>query len=320
MTAVNALELRKEGAKLSQVVQQQAREIAMLHERNKTACRLLRDEGVYSEALIAKSNYPQDQNLDLIQKDYTYYLKQTKDKNMAFLEEMKRQEDVIIRLSQHSDDATDRLKKHTTQVLFLIEQQLERINELESKTADQNIALCDLRLKNALAEYGQQEQTRVAVALEGKSIKIQEIINNQAQVMLSELDYQEEVIDNLGEDASFLLLSHKTMVDMTENIERLTSDDRDSETEMTFELETEPDPQETITRLEDTIKFQSMQLEDQKRKLDEKTKMVMELEVQKRKLACDLEEQNAEVVSLLDTQSRLEQERASLIRGQRPGR
>lgn len=296
---LNALELRKQSAKISAEMKQQAGRVSILRERNKCTRGLLRDEARHIEASILQSRAAGVHGT-------TDYLKTTEKKNSMIWDEMKRQDDVIARLAQYCDGAMDRFEQHTTQIMSLIDRQAKRVRDIESENNSQKKTICDLQLRAAIAEYGHQEQTRVAKSMEGRLTKLKEVINSQAQVMLLELDYQQELIIDLDLDAEYFQPSHRTLMDMTENIEHWTADDGDSE--MTFDFEPESNSRETISELENKIKLQSLQLDEQKRKLDEQTATIFQLQVQTRKLALDLEEQNEKVVCLQEDMNREDEE------------
>lgn len=295
VSELNALEIRKQSAKISAEIKQQAGRIFILRERNKCTHGLLRDEARIIETSILQSRVAGAHGTN-------DYLKTAEKRNSMISEEMKRQDDVIARLAQYCDGSMDRFEQHTTQMLSLIDRQAKRIRDLESENSNQKKTICDLQLRASIAEYGHQEQTRVAKSMEGRLTKMKEVINSQAQVMLLELDYEQELIIDLDLDAEYFQPSHRTLIDMTENIEHWTADD--GESEMTFDFESESNSRETISELENKIELQSLKLDEQKRKLDEQIATIFQLQVQTRKLALDLEEQNARVVCLQENLDR----------------
>lgn len=287
---------------ISQDIQQQESRIFVLHEHNKRMSRLLRSEAEHIQLSLSlfQTNGPAlSQSIE--------DLKVTANKYSAFREEMRQQEDLILRLAKFCEASFGRFDKHTTQMLTVMDQQAATIRALESENSDQKRTICESNFKQSAAEYRcqeqariTQEQTRVAASMESKLTKLKEVLNRSAHVMLQELDYQDELIDNLPANAEFFQPSHRTMTDMVENIEHWTADDADNE--MTFEIELEPDLRKKISGLKDTIDLQSMKLDYQKRKIAEQTKIIGELEAQNRKLGANLEEAELEVVNLMEKQ------------------
>ena len=301
--------MRLQSREISQDIKQQAGRISILHERNKQTRRLLREETEHINASILRLNSTDAGESNLV--NYAGFLKSTEEKYMGLREDMRHQEDVIIRIAKFWEDSSKRFDENTTQALSVIEQQAQRIRALESENADHIRTICDLGCKKSALEYNCQEQTRltveqtrIAASMESKLTKTKEVINNSAHMLLLELDYEDELINDLPEDPQFskefFKPNHKTMTDLAENIEQWTSDD--SETEMTFDLELEPDLKRKITVLEDKLELKAMQLDYQNRKIAEQKKIIGELEVQNRKLGQNLEESELEVVNLLDKQ------------------
>lgn len=168
-------------------------------------------------------------------------------------------------------------------ILELKEQNKKRAQELEEqKTAVYHL---EKKLKKASAQE--------------KRDAMREGINDIANIIFSELEYQQELIDELKtDDAEYLQPTHDTLVDLTRIIERCTADDEYPD--MIFNLE-DDDAQSTqrheelLFQLDEQstrLKLQSMRLSMQQSKIDEQTSLISELEVQKRKIASDLEEAN----------------------------
>ncbi|KGO71679.1 hypothetical protein PITC_026920 [Penicillium italicum] len=260
--------------------------------------------------------------------------KDSQEQNAQLIHEMKEQEKIILDLKkkhkkavgqfeQHTANLTCELEEQTKKIsdlkcqkrkLFLdLEVQIKRIFDLECQKGKlvldlegQIKRISDLEFQTEMLVRDLEEQTSKASALEKRDAKIKEVFSAFAGTMLSELEYQEELISQMSpDDGKFLLPSHNTLVHLVEIIEQWTADDEDSD--MMFDLEDEPQFEQLYTELLSRfneqsckVKIQAMKLDDQKSMIDEQNSAIFELETQKRKLAGDLEEQNEKVALLLD--------------------
>jgi hypothetical protein len=310
------LELRRDNVKIVGEVKEQIGVVSHLEGRNKATSKALREEAKW----IGTVTSIQSREADLVA-----ILNNSRERNKLLMQEMDQQNKVILHLKSFYEGAGDQLKKHTTQMLSRIDRQAKLIFHLElrnkniesqnnnlqlqnsnlkSQNNDQKRAMFTLNIEKGSAEYGCQGQLRTADSLEARLLKLKEVLNNQAQTMLAELDYQQELICELDPNhEEYFQPSHDTMVDMTENIEHWTSENNDDD-EMTFEFETESDvSHEIISGLERIIDLQSMKLDHHENKIIEQKKIIFELKYQNGRLASELEAQTQRATCLLEMQN-----------------
>jgi hypothetical protein len=310
------LELKRDNLKMVGEIKEQVGALAHLEERNKLTSKALRGEAKWIETAATIQGE---------QADLPAILENSRQRNNLVMLEMDQQSKVILHLKQYHEGAAGQLEQHSTQMLSEIDKQAKMIfhlesqnrklesrnnkleaqnNDLESQNGDQKRAMFVLGIEKATAEYERAEQLRIADSMERRLSKMKEVLNNQAQTMLSELEYQQELIDDLDNiDEEFFQPSHNTMVDMTENIENWTSEDNDDE-ELTFEFETEShESHEIISGLERHIDLQDMKLEYHEAKVRELKKIIYDLRYQNNRLTSELDFETDRATSLLEMQN-----------------
>lgn len=275
----------------------------------------------------------QEQNAQLTH-EMKKQLKDSQEQNAQLRHQMKEQGKIILDLRKKHEKAMGRFEQHTANItceleeqakkisdlecqkgklVYVLEEQAKRISDLEGQNRKpvlnlegQANRISDLEFQNDMLVRDLEDHINIASALEKRGTKIKEVFGAFASTMLSELEYQEELINNMSlDDGKFLLPSHNTLVHLVEIIEQWTADDEDSD--MLFDLEDETQFEylytELLSRFNEQsckVKIQGMKLDRQKIMIDEQTSTIFELEAQKRKLAGDLEEQNENVAWLLE--------------------
>lgn len=220
------------------------------------------------------------------------------------------------KLFRHHEEQTKRISDLEFQKEKLVrglQEQTKNIADLECQKGmvifdpkAQTKRISELERQNGMLVHSLEEQTRIASALEKRDSKMKEVFGNISSTMFLELEYQEELINEMTPgEGEFFQSSHNTLVDLVGIIEQWTVDDKHSE--MMFDLEDEPRFEqlyaELLSRFNEQscqLKMQSMKLDRQKDMIDEQRSTIFELEAQKRKLAGDLEEQDGKVASLLE--------------------
>ncbi|KAJ5328207.1 hypothetical protein N7452_008597 [Penicillium brevicompactum] len=314
ITEIDPLEVRRQAKQISSDIQQQAGRISILLEKNKCMSSILSQEIRGIEATLFSREGAMGQNSTPV--DFCSYLRDIRFKNARIRDDLVQQEELIKRLAQYCADSSGRFEKHAEQLLSVIAQQGEVIRDLDSENADQIMLIGQLKVKKSEVELellnqvgAIEDQTRIAASAESRVAKLKEVIYNTSSLMLLELDYQEEVINDLpmDADARFLSKSRKVMNDLANNIARLTCDG--IENEMTFRLELEPDLSAELADLNQKINTQNMKIDGQAHHITEQNKIISELQTQNRNLVLSLEESNYEVIKLLDRQSLSDQSR-----------
>ena len=311
--SINAhiLELRRENVKIVSDIKEQAGVLSHLEGRNKATTRALREEAKWIETAT-------NANIQPSEIDFKKILENSSERNKLVMQEMDQQKKVILHLKKYYESAVNQSERHTEKMLDQVENQAKYIfklesqnkklesqnNTLESQVNGQKRAIFTLTIEKGTAEYERQEQIRVAESLENRLTKMKEVLNNQAHTMLAELDYQQELIDELDPvHEEYFRPSHNTMMDMTENIEHWTSEDNDN-ADMTFEFESDSHiSHEIISDLEKKVDLQEMKLDHQQGKIIAQTKIIFDLEYQKRRLTSDLEAQTERMTCLLELQN-----------------
>ncbi|KAF4761132.1 hypothetical protein HAV15_006642 [Penicillium sp. str.  len=198
--------------------------------------------------------------------------KESQEQNAQLRHQMTKQAQIILDLTKKHKEAVGRFEQHTANIIYELEEQ----------------------------------KKKMASALEKRDAKMKEVFGNISSTMFLELEYQEELINEMTPgEGEFFQPSQNTLVDLVEIIEQWTTDDKHSE--MMFNLEDEPHFEqlyaELLSRFNEQscqVKMQAMKLNRQKGMIDEQRSTIFELEAQKRKLASDLEEQDGRVASLLE--------------------
>jgi hypothetical protein len=305
ITQTNAylLELEKANMKIVGDVKEQAGIVYHLEGRNEATTKVLRQEAEWIEAAR-----------DILKPSITILpeaLNSFCERNKRELEEMALQNKVILDLKRYFEGAVHEFEQHTTQILFQIHKQARMISHLESRSRklesqvnDQKGVIFTLNIKKGAAEYERQEQTRIADSLDKRLMKMKEVINNQAQTMLGELDYQQELIDELdAHHEEYFRPLHNTMMDMVENIEHWTGEDSDDFC-MAFKLETESHAShEIISELQKTVDNQGMKLKHREEKISEQQKIILDVKHINARLASELQAQTDRMACLLELQN-----------------
>ncbi|KAJ5406421.1 hypothetical protein N7465_007705 [Penicillium sp. CMV-2018d] len=300
-----------------------------------TNCLLLR-EPEWRESLVNPQCMVNDlgptYNSMSLQHDDT--LKESQEQNAQLRHEMTKQAQIILELTKKHTEAVGRFEQHRANITYELEEQKKKVSDLKCQKGklvrhheeqtkrifdlecqkgklvdsleEQTKRISELECQKGMLVHSLEEQTRIASALEKRDAKMKEVFSNISSTMFLELEYQEELINEMTPDeGEFFQPSHNTLVDLVEIIEQWTADDKHSE--MMFNLEDEPQFEqlyaELLSRFNEQscqLKMQAMKLNRQKSMIDEQRSTIFELEAQKRKLAGDLEEQDGKVASLLE--------------------
>lgn len=235
------------------------------------------------------------------------------EQNTQLRHEMTKQAQIILDLTKKHKEAVGWFEQHTANIIYELEEQKKKVSDLKCQKRkpvrhheEQTKRISNLECQNGMLVHSLEEQTRIASALEKRDAKMKEVFGNISSTMFLELEYQEELINEMTPgEGEFFQPSHNTLVDLVEIIEQWTTDDQHSE--MIFNLEDEPQFEqlyaELLSRFNEQscqVKMQAMKLNRQKGMIDEQRNTIFELEGQKRKLASDLEEQDGRVASLLE--------------------
>lgn len=239
--------------------------------------------------------------------------KESQEQNAQLRHEMTKQAQIILDLMKKHKEAVGRFEQHTANITYELEEQKKKVSDLKCQKGKlvrdpeaRTKRISDLECQNGMLVHSLEEQTRIASALEKRDAKMKEVFSNISSTMFLELEYQEELINEMTPgEGEFFQPSHNTLVDLVEIIEQWTTDDKHSE--MMFKLEDEPRFEqlyaELLSRFNEQscqLKMQAMKLDRQKGMIDEQGGTILKLEAQKRKLASDLEEQDGRVASLLE--------------------
>ncbi|KAJ5960167.1 uncharacterized protein N7479_007317 [Penicillium vulpinum] len=270
---------------------------------------------------------------------YNNKLRESREQNAQLRLEMEKQKKTIAKLKKNRREGVAEFEKHMSRTESNVEKETKKIADLEyqkrmlvrdleerkKKIADlecekrdmirdfkeQKKQLADLEREQGNMVHLLEEQTRMTSSLERRNAKMKDVLGNIASTMFSELEYQEELISEMRPDnEEFFQPSHQTLVDLVENLEQWTADDKRSD--MMFDLEEEPQFEQTYAELlsqfnEQVCKLdmQSQKLDIQKSMIDQQASTMSELEAQKRKIASDLEEQNWKVALFIDWMERV---------------
>jgi Uncharacterized conserved protein len=245
--------------------------------------------------------------------DDTLTPKDSQEQNAQLRHEVTKQAQIILDLTKKHKEAVGRFEQHTANITYELEEQEKKISDLEFQKGKFVLdpeelpkKIAELERQNGMLVHSLEEQTRIVSTLEKRDAKMKEVFDNISSTMFLELEYQEELINEMTPgEGEFFQPSHNTLVDLVELIEQWTADDKHSE--MMFNLEDEPQFEqlyaELLSRFNEQscqLKMQAMKLGRQKGMIDEQRSIIFELEAQKRKLAGDLEEQDGKVASLLE--------------------
>lgn len=239
--------------------------------------------------------------------------KESQEQNAQLRHEMMKQAQIILDVKKKHKEAVGQFKQYSANITYELEEQKKKVSDLEfqkeklvSDLERQTKRIFDLECQNRILVHSIERQTRIASTLEKRDAKMKEVFGNISSTMFSELEYQEELINEMTPgEGGFFQPSHNTLVDLVEIIEQWTADDKNSE--MMFNFEDEPQFEQLYTELLSRfseqscqLKMQAMKLGRQKGMIDEQRGIIFELEAQKRKFAGDLEEQDGKVASLLE--------------------
>lgn len=318
----------------------QSTEAPDLEQQNQHTNRLLLREPEWRESLVNPQcmiNNPEPTcNSMPLQHDDRHddMSKESQEQNAQLRHEMTKQAQIILDLMKKHKEAVGRFEQHTANITYELEEQKKKVSDLKCQKGKlvrdleeqtkrisdlkfqkgmmirdpeaRTKRISDLECQNGMLVHSLEEQTRIASALEKRDAKMKEVFSNISSTMFLELEYQEELINEMTPgEGKFFQPSHNTLVDLVEIIEQWTTDDKHSE--MMFKLEDEPRFEqlyaELLSRFNEQscqLKMQAIKLDRQKGMIDEQGGTILKLEAQKRKLASDLEEQDGRVASLLE--------------------
>ncbi|KAJ5130798.1 uncharacterized protein N7515_006837 [Penicillium bovifimosum] len=278
-TEINAdlIGLNEEDTKVAGNLQKQTASMLDLKNRNETASLLLSEEIKYYDKLI-------------------YLHQSTPTDNETSWDLLRSRQDNILNLME--------ARKQNRQALGQFEQYTAK---MAIKLEEQTKAIADLKCQKGQLASHLQEMTKIELSREKREVKMTETIFNDAGTMLSELDYQQDLIDGLKPDeVAYLQPNHDNLVDMARAIKQWTREDGDSGIVFNFEDDIScfkqlyEDLLSRFSKQSSELKMQSFKVRSQQRKIDEQNETISKLEAHNARIAGDLEEQTLKLTSILD--------------------
>ncbi|KAJ5774472.1 hypothetical protein N7457_009368 [Penicillium paradoxum] len=280
--------LKAQCMSLTRDLEEQTAAVSSLEERHQNMARYLREDTESIKSSIKRQHNISDigTSWDFMRAQPRIILMQALGQNTRLRHEMEEQEKIIQHLTQYHSKAMNEFGKYTTTMMSKLEEQTKTIAELQGKT-------------------------RIVPAQEKREKNMKEVLDIIAGIMFSELEYQQELIDELKtDDEQYFQPTHNTLLDLVGVIEQWAVDDEYPE--MIFKLEDDESQMKQrneelgsqVDDLSHKLKLQSMKVNGQQNLIKEQANVILELEVQKRRLAGDLEAVDEQLASMLEIQGK----------------
>jgi hypothetical protein len=273
----------------------QTASVLELENRNENVSRYLLEETKYYEALICQQSKISDveTSWDMMRSRQENILMEARKQNECLKYEMEEQRKIISHLTQYHKEALGQFEQYLATMALKLEEQTKTI--------------ADLKCQKEQLGSNLEELSRIESSREKRELKVNEVTFNAATTILSELDYQQNLIDELKpEEVAHFQPTHDTLVDMVGIIEQWTRDDEEYEIVFNFEDDSSNFKrlyEDLLSRFNEQsceLKMQSIKICNQQRKIDEQNDTILELEAHNKRVVGDLEEQTLKLTSILD--------------------